>query len=55
MSRNYKMHNPEGIYFLTFTVVGWIDVFSRLVYKEILTESLKHCIANKGLCMPGES
>lgn len=49
MSRNYKMHNPEGIYFLTFTVIGWIDVFSRLVYKEILTDSLRHCIANKGL------
>ena len=43
------MHNPEGIYFLTFTVIGWIDVFSRLVYKEILTDSLRHCIANKGL------
>jgi len=45
------MHNPEGIYFLTFTVVGWIDIFTRLVYKEILIDSFRHCISNKGLRM----
>lgn len=47
------MHNPEGVYFLTFTVVGWIDVFSRLVYKEILTDSFRYCINNKGLHIYG--
>jgi len=26
MSRNYKFHNPEGLYFLSFAVVEWLDV-----------------------------
>lgn len=29
MSRNYKFHNPEGVYFVSSAVVEWIDVFTR--------------------------
>ena len=29
MSRNYKFKNPEGVYFVSFAVVEWIDVFTR--------------------------
>ena len=25
VSRNYKFHNPEGIYFVSFAVVEWLD------------------------------
>ena len=25
MSRKYKFHNPEGIYFVSFAVQEWID------------------------------
>ena len=25
MSRNSKFHNPEGVYFVSFAVVEWID------------------------------
>ena len=49
MSRNYKFHNPEGLYFISFAVVGWLDVFIRNEYKEILLESLRFCQKNKGL------
>jgi len=49
MSRNYKFHNPEGVYFVSFAVVEWIDVFIRNEYKEILLESLAFCQKNKGL------
>ncbi|QKJ32573.1 transposase [Mucilaginibacter mali] len=49
MSRNYKFHNQQNPYFITFSVVNWIDVFTRIVYKEILLDSIKYCIANKGL------
>lgn len=49
MSRNYKFQNQEFPYFVTFTVVNWIDVFTRLEYKDIIVESLKYCIKNKGL------
>lgn len=49
MSSRYKFHNPEGIYFTTFAVKGWIDVFTRIEYKNILLENLKYCQQNKGL------
>lgn len=38
MSRNYKFHNPEGLYFVGFAVVGWLDVFTRNEYKDILID-----------------
>jgi len=34
---------------MTFTVVGWIDIFSRQAYRDIFIESLKYCQKNKGL------
>ena len=49
MSRAYKFHNPEGLYFISFATVGWIDVFTRKIYKDILIESIKYCQKNKGL------
>ena len=33
MSRNYKFSNPEGLYFVSFAVVGWLDVFRAEDYK----------------------
>ena len=39
--------------FVTFTVVNWIDVFTRPVYKEIVVESLNHCTEKKGLTIFG--
>ncbi len=39
MSRKYKFHNPEGVYFVSFAVQGWVDVFTRNVYKGILIEN----------------
>jgi REP element-mobilizing transposase RayT len=49
MSRNYKFHNPEGVYFISFAVVNWLDVFTRNEYKNILLESLHYCQQEKGL------
>ena len=49
MSIKYKFRNPDGIYFVTFAVVQWIDVFTRNSYRELFLESLKHCQDNKGL------
>ena len=49
MSRNYKFHNPDGVYFVSFAVVEWIDVFTRNEYKTILIDSLKFCQKNKGM------
>lgn len=36
-------------YFLTMTVVNWIDIFTRPVYKHIIIDSLKYCQDQKGL------
>lgn len=47
MSRNYKFHNPEGLYFVSFAVVQWLDVFTRNEYKEIILESLTYCQKEK--------
>jgi len=41
--------NTNSPYFITFTVVGWIDVFTRQKYCEILLESLAFCQKNKKL------
>ncbi|MGZ3757111.1 MAG: REP-associated tyrosine transposase [Mucilaginibacter sp.] len=49
MSRNYKFYDQDRPYFVTFTVVNWIDVLTRRDYKDILVDSLKFCMANKGL------
>ena len=49
MSRKYKFHNPEGVYFVSFAVRGWVDVFTRNEYKDILVDNLKFCQENKGL------
>jgi len=49
MSRKYKFHNKEGLYFVSFATVYWIDVFVRPLYCDIFVDSLKYCIANLGL------
>lgn len=36
-------------YFLTLTVVGWADVFTRKNHRDALIDSLKYCQNEKGL------
>ena len=45
----YKIENQTEIHFLTMTIVGWADIFSRQSYRDVLIESMKYCTANKGL------
>ncbi|MCB9251872.1 MAG: transposase [Flavobacteriales bacterium] len=45
----YKIRNKEGIHFITFAVVDWIDVFTRKEYREIIVDSLRYCQQSKGL------
>jgi len=49
MSEKYKIRDQAQRYFITFAVVGWIDVFTRQQYFDLLIESLKHCQREKGL------
>lgn len=49
MSEKYKVRAPEGIYFMTVTVIDWIDLLARPVYKDIIVQSLRYCQEAKGL------
>ena len=49
----YKIRNPEGIYFITFAVVDWVDVFTRKEYRDIVVDSLRYCQKEKGLLVHG--
>ena len=40
----------EGeVYFVTDTVVDWVDIFTRPIYRHIIIESLEYCQKEKGL------
>ncbi len=49
MSEKYKIFDPDSPYFVTMTIVDWVDVFTRQIYKQKIIESLKWCQENKGL------
>ena len=49
MSRNYKFHNPDGVYFVSFAVIDWLDVFTKNEYKNIIIDSLHYCQKEKGM------
>jgi REP element-mobilizing transposase RayT len=49
MSRNYKFKNPEGVYFVSFAVVNWVDVFTRNEYKDIVLDSIRFAIQQKSM------
>lgn len=35
----YKIRDKEGVHFVTFAVVEWVDVFTRKEYRDILLDS----------------
>ena len=45
----HKIVNQNGLHFLTMTVVGWLDVFTRQQYRDIVIDSLKYAQKEKGL------
>lgn len=49
MSEKYKFRDPMGVYFVTLTTIGWVDVFTRPELKHVVVKSLKHCQKEKGL------
>jgi putative transposase len=49
MSDKYKITEKDRPYFITMTVVGWIDVFTRKNHKLVIVDSLKYCQEHKGL------
>jgi putative transposase len=45
----FMIRNQTGSHFMTFTVCGWIDLFTRKIYRDIVLESFTYCRENKGL------
>jgi len=42
MAAGYQIRDQSGIYFITFAVVEWVDVFTRKDYANLLVESLQY-------------
>ena len=49
MSERYKFNGKENLYFVSPTIVGWIDLFTKKQFNEIILESLRFCQKEKGL------
>ncbi len=49
MSKKYKFKDNAKLYFVTFTVTNWIDLFIRNEYKDIILSSLQFCQQQKEL------
>ena len=49
MGRKYIFHGHNQLYFVSFATVNWVDVFVRRIYCDIMVDSLRFCIENKGL------
>ncbi|MDW3209199.1 MAG: transposase [Reichenbachiella sp.] len=49
MANRYKIRDNAGLYFVTFTIVGWVDLFVRRDYKDCLIDSLNYCVKEKVL------
>jgi putative transposase len=47
MSRKYKFGDSGKLYFISFAVIHWIDLFTRKEYREILLESWRFCQKEK--------
>ena len=48
-SDSYRIIDQGGLYYVSFAVVAWVDVFTRKEYRDIVIESLQHCQQKKGL------
>lgn len=52
-AEGYKIRDQSATHFLTFTIMGWIDIFTRIRYRNIILESMQFCRTNKGLLIGG--
>jgi REP element-mobilizing transposase RayT len=53
MSDGYQILDQYATYYLTLTIVDWVDVLTRRIYKDIIIDSLDYCIKSKGLKLYG--
>lgn len=49
MSTGYKILDQNALFYMTFQIVDWVDIFTRKIYKDIVIESFEYCKESKGL------
>lgn len=49
----YRIRDESKPHFVTFTVVDWVDVFSRSIYRDKVIESFEFCKNKKGMILYG--
>ncbi|MGV3639857.1 MAG: REP-associated tyrosine transposase [Adhaeribacter sp.] len=49
MGSAYQIQDQEQVYFCTFQVVGWVDIFTRKEYRDIILDSFQYCRQAKDL------
>ena len=47
----YSIKDQFATHFLTFTVCGWIDLFTRKVYKDVLIDAFKYAQSQNQLVL----
>lgn len=53
MKDGFIIRDPYAKHFVTLSVVYWIDIFSRQLYRDIVIDSLKYCQEHMGLTING--
>jgi REP element-mobilizing transposase RayT len=53
MSTGYQIRDQVALHYLIIQVVDWIDIFTRQVYRDMVIDSLRYCLDNKGLQLFG--
>lgn len=53
MKEGYVIRDQTLPHFITATVVDWVDVFSRKIYRDCVIECLDFCTKNKGMVLYG--
>lgn len=53
MSKKYKFGDNDKLYFVSFAVTNWIDLFIRNEYKEEILNSIRYCQTNKDMELYG--
>jgi REP element-mobilizing transposase RayT len=49
MSDGYQIKDQHALYFLTFQIVFWVDIFTRADHRDVILESLSFCRQQKEL------
>ena len=49
MSTGYQIKDQEALHYVTFQIVGWVDLFTRKVYRDIVIDNLRYCQQYKEL------